>query len=81
MKYEETEISNLVLAQILRKLNFVVLKYVNSDDRVKQLLNLSTCKWMGQVGEVAVNSLVNVNEEIFIWCLTISCRITEKSYT
>jgi hypothetical protein len=34
---------------------------------------------MGQVSEVAVNSLVNVNEEIFIWCLTISCRITEKS--
>jgi hypothetical protein len=41
VKYEETEINNWVLAQILRKLNFVVLKYVNNfigrknDDRVK----------------------------------------------
>jgi hypothetical protein len=42
VKCEETEIINLVLAQILRKLNFVVLKYVSNfigrknDDRVKK---------------------------------------------
>ena len=41
MKYEETEVNNLVLAHILRKLNFVALKYLNNfigrknDDRVK----------------------------------------------
>jgi hypothetical protein len=44
VKYEETEINNLVLAQILRKLNFVVLKYVNNFigrknyDRVKPVV-------------------------------------------
>jgi len=46
VKYEETEINNLVLAHILRKLNFVVLKYLNNfigrknDDRVKLFIVL-----------------------------------------
>jgi hypothetical protein len=44
VKCEETEIDNLVLAHILRKLNFVVLKYVNNiigrknNDGVKQIV-------------------------------------------
>jgi hypothetical protein len=46
VKYEENEINNLVLAQFLRKLNFVVLKYVNNfigrknDDRVQPVVVL-----------------------------------------
>ena len=50
MKYEETEINNLVLAKVLRKSNFVVLKCVNSDHRVKPVVVVKYL-WVGGSGQ------------------------------